>query len=161
MSRDHSGRPHRPPSLSPVCAQLSQGREGEPANESVPPRNLCRLGSSGIRAFCHLACTFGSAATPNWMSGWVTKQASRSYKRLHCLDDFEQLLTNLINYLDEEARDHAVQQHVGEEAAAHLGGHSHAGRTERPRLVRAPNVGPWGQIALCLRYVPNPGGWYA
>ena len=91
------------------------------------------------------------------LDAWVGNEVST---RLHSLDDFEQL-TYLLAYLDEEARDHAVQQHVGEEAAAHLGGHSHAGRTERPRLVRAPNVGPWGQIALCLRYVPNPGGWYA
>ena len=22
-------------------------------------------------------------------------------------------------------------------------------------------VGPWGQAALCVRYVPNAGGWYA
>ena len=22
-------------------------------------------------------------------------------------------------------------------------------------------VGPWGRAALCVRYVPNAGGWYA
>ena len=66
------------------------------------------------------------------LDAWVGKQVST---RLHGLDDFEQL-TYLLAHLDEEARDHAVQQHVGEEAAAHLGGHSHAG-------------------------VPNSRGWYA
>ena len=75
------------------------------------------------------------------LDAWVGKQVST---RLHGLDDFEQL-TYLLAYLDEEARDHAVQQHVGEEAAAHLGGHSHAGHTERPRLVRAPSAySTWG-----------------
>ena len=75
------------------------------------------------------------------LDAWVGNEVSTG---LHGLDGFEQL-TYLLAYLDEEARDHAVQQHVGEEAAAHLGGHSHAGHTERPRLVRAPSAySTWG-----------------
>ena len=57
------------------------------------------------------------------LDAWVGNEVST---RLHGLDGFEQL-TYLLAHLDEEARDHAVQQHVGEEAAAHLGGHSQAG----------------------------------
>ena len=38
-------------------------------------------------------------------------------------------------------------------------------RTVRGATVRAPSTysawGPWGQAALCLRCVPNAGGWYA
>ena len=29
------------------------------------------------------------------------------------------------------------------------------------RTQHVQYVGPWGQAALCLRYVPNAGGWYA
>ena len=72
--------------------------------------------------------------------------------------------TYLLAYLDEEARDHAVQQHVGEEAAAHLRGHSHAGPNARGwfahpvRTVRGA-LGPSRPVPL--RYVNNPAGWYA
>ena len=76
--------------------------------------------------------------------------------RGYCLNGFEQL-TYLLAYLDEEARDHAVQQHVGEEAAAHLGGTVRRDRTPgwfaHPARIR----GPWGQVALCLSSAYQPG----
>ena len=96
------------------------------------------------------------------LDAWVGNEVST---RLHGLDDFEQL-TYLLAYLDEEARDHAVQQHVGEEAAAHLRGHSHVGPNAEldswfahpVRTVRGA-LGPSRPVPL--RYVPNPAGWYA
>ena len=39
------------------------------------------------------------------------------------------------------------------------GAHGTAEAGTRTQCVQC--VGPWGQAALRLRYVPNAGGWYA
>mmetsp|Transcript_23321 Transcript_23321/g.47469 ORF Transcript_23321/g.47469 Transcript_23321/m.47469 type:complete len:212 (+) Transcript_23321:221-856(+) len=53
-----------------------------PANDKVPPLNLTRFFSSGILLFCHLACTCGSAATPNCTrKPGMTRYSSMSVKK--------------------------------------------------------------------------------
>ena len=64
-----------------------------------------------------------------------------------------------VDALVEVAREHGSALLVGAWVATTRGTYPNARGWYAHPYVQ--NVGPWGQAALCVRYVPNAGGWCA